>query len=104
MEVVHLSFCRRRQRRKRRSSHYGNLTSAWLKGSISPNFVCAAKSCFHTGFGKKIAVQFHQHSASNCTDEICLMYKVKFTNLMRHYQSVVFTDTISAFLIMIEVG
>ncbi len=51
--------------------------------SISPNFVCAEKSCRHTEFGKKITALFNQHSASNCRDEICLICKVKFANVVR---------------------
>jgi len=37
----------------------------------------------HRVWWKKFAVQFHQHSASNCADKICRICKVKFANLMR---------------------
>jgi len=48
-----------------------------LMGLISPHIVRRSKSCQLTAFGKKIAVQFYQHSASNFTHmrrgQICLM-------------------------------
>jgi len=44
--------------------------------------VCQSKSCWQTGFGKKIAVQFNQQFASNCANEICTICELKFAKLI----------------------
>jgi hypothetical protein len=66
---------------------FGNisqLTSKGEKGIISPNFLRQVKSCRRTAFGEEFTVQFHQHSASNCANEVHPICFMKFAKLMRH--------------------
>ncbi len=45
--------------------------------SISPNFFCQAKRRWRTAFGKKIAIQFHQHYSPKLWCQICQFYDLK---------------------------
>jgi len=62
------------------------LTSFPFQGLISPNFVHTARSflpCAQSLAEHLTFIHFHQNSASNCDDEICLICEVKFAKLMR---------------------